>query len=66
MLELKKCPFCGGEAKVFVNDCVVIKCMKCHVQTTPRQDFCIADCEKFNAFEKAVEDWNRRPEDDGQ
>jgi len=63
MLNLKPCPFCGGEAKVFAfNDGgICVKCMECYCQTQVRTDMCIADAQKHgSAFERCVEDWNKR------
>lgn len=55
MEKLKKCPFCGGEAKFYkVNDFVrryVVKCTKCDIR--------IVRCGK----EKAIESWDRRAEE---
>lgn len=61
-IELKPCPFCGGQAKlrVKINDGVTVQCSKCHVQTRSR-----ADLEHgTNAVKTVVEDWNRRVTDE--
>lgn len=61
MIELMTCPFCGGEAMVFVNESVFVMCKKCHCQTMPRRDSCIAECEKYNALDAVLKNWNSRP-----
>lgn len=61
MTELKPCPFCGGEAIVFVSNSVVVMCKKCHCQTFPRADGCIAEAERNNALESVINAWNTRP-----
>ena len=33
MIELKSCPFCGGEARLFVNNGVRVLCNKCHASS---------------------------------
>lgn len=62
MSELKPCPFCGGEATVFIKDWdnradeYKIVCMKCGVQQ-----------EEFRHEKaKAIEAWNRRVTDDAK
>ena len=64
MSELKPCPFCGGEAKIFTfyKGGLCVKCMNCYNQTHVWIDECIADAQKKSAFEKAVAAWNRRVE----
>lgn len=67
--ELKNCPFCGGEAEIIYilnlgNRRVRVKCKQCFASSAvfrENPDFCAKD--------KAIEAWNRRPEqnatDDG-
>jgi NADH pyrophosphatase NudC (nudix superfamily) len=38
MIKLESCPFCGGEAMIFVSESVCVMCKKCHCQTFPRAD----------------------------
>lgn len=56
MKEIKKCPFCGGEAEIVVcnilyesNNKYIVRCKKCSAET----DLC-------ETREKAVERWNER------
>lgn len=32
-MKLKSCPFCGGDARLFVNDGVEVQCTKCGIHT---------------------------------
>ena len=60
MTELKKCPFCGGEANIesydpydgYQGDCTVwrVKCSECKVIIQKRTE------------KEAIEAWNRRAE----
>lgn len=61
MFELKSCPFCGGEARLFVNNGVRVLCNKCHASSE-----ILADSEgyKTRAVEKVIEAWNRRTTND--
>lgn len=49
MIELKSCPFCGGEARLFVNDGVRVLCNKCHASSEILAD---SECYKTRAVEK--------------
>ena len=60
MIELKPCPFCGGKARLLVNDGVRVICSKCYVGTMILTDDVV--CET-NAVEMVVEAWNRRMPD---
>lgn len=57
MNELKPCPFCGGKARLFVNDGVRVICSKCYVGTMILTDNMERES---NAIEAVVEAWNRR------
>lgn len=57
MVELKRCPFCGGKARLFVGDGVRVICAKCYAGTMILTDN--MECES-NAVETVVEAWNRR------
>lgn len=59
MIELKSCPFCGGEARLFVNNGVRVLCNKCHASSEILAD---SECYKTSAVEKVIESWNRRAE----
>ena len=62
-IELKTCPFCGGESKIYVTDLgICVKCMNlsCRCQTESIVDLDIDSCKKYNALEYAVKTWNRR------
>lgn len=61
-MELKPCPFCGGEAKIFAysEGGICVKCMECYCQTAAMSDFSINDAQKANACEMIVKAWNRR------
>ena len=57
MEELKPCPFCGGEARLLVNDGVRVICSKCYVGTINMTDVM---WQESNAVETVVATWNRR------
>ena len=57
MEELKPCPFCGGEARLLVNDGVKVICSKCYVGTMSMKDVM---WQESNAVETVVAAWNRR------
>lgn len=72
MSELKRCPFCGGEAEIRVNHERIgnegyktkqVICKSCHLQTEPK--ICDGYYNKYYTDEEAVEAWNtRKPMDD--
>lgn len=57
MEELKPCPFCGGKARLLVNDGVRVICSKCYVGTINMTDVM---WQESNAVETVVATWNRR------
>ena len=57
MFDLKPCPFCGGEARLFVNGGVRVICPKCYASTRIMSDEIEYD---NSAVETVVEAWNRR------
>lgn len=77
MEGLKKCPFCGGEAKVSVTEEArrwrvwYVKCRKCHARTDGyyEPDDLDDEINPYGKITETVEDavrlWNRRA-DDGQ
>ena len=63
MTELKKCPFCGGIARVYCDDGVRVMCIRCGCRTPVRKD---APEEWIKGLPLAVDvviaEWNRRAE----
>lgn len=57
MEELKPCPFCGGKARLLVNDGVRVICSKCYIGTMIMKD---GMWQESNAIEMVVAAWNRR------
>jgi len=51
MKELKRCPFCGGEAKIEGYKIFWATCKECTTET-----------KVFDTKEEAIEAWNRRVE----
>lgn len=65
MIELKPCPFCGGEARLFVNNGVRVICPNCQASTKVMIDGEYGRNIKIDAISSVVEAWNRRTSDDG-
>ena len=65
MKELKKCPFCGGVAKIFAfsDGGICVKCMTCRCQSFVSSDSTISNARNYNAYERVVDAWNRRVEE---
>lgn len=62
---LKPCPFCGGEAVLFVENGVQVICLSCGVRTSPTADKIYqkgVSQEKIatSSVDKVIEEWNRR------
>lgn len=52
MTKLRKCPFCGGEAEIYVSDVTdraVVYCADCDAQIGIKQN-----------EQEAIEAWNKR------
>jgi len=66
MADLKRCPFCGGEARIshygpFVTRTSKVECASCGACT---KYFLIS--EEYSSDQMAAEAWNRRTEDDAR
>lgn len=60
MEELKKCPFCGGEAKVeYFKSINNVEIVAAEVMCTK----CRASSGTYRTKEEAIEAWNRRVEE---
>ena len=65
-MEIKKCPFCGGEASSFVivsghnRVCARVLCKICPADIT--KQFCVNSIEEGE--QKIIELWNRRVDDE--
>ena len=61
MIELKSCPFCGGEARLFVSDGARVLCTKCGATTR-----ILVDSERVgtSAVEDVIKAWNGRKNDE--
>ena len=67
MMELKPCPFCGGEAILvpFSNCSGEIACIgDCHFESAKFWDNMLGHEAEKKWSEKAIEAWNRRVGDD--
>lgn len=61
MIELKSCPFCDGEARLFVSNGVRVLCPDCGATTRILVD---SECVGTSAVEDVIEAWNRRTNDE--
>lgn len=61
IIELKPCPFCGGEGHLYVNEGgVCVLCLKCRAQSIKLSDLYSSGRMAGNATIAAIEAWNRR------
>ena len=62
MEKLKPCPFCGGNAQVFVGDGVRVLCLVCGARTRTERDErqMLGTMQITNAVEDVIRAWNRR------
>lgn len=66
MIELKPCPFCGGQAKLYVNSGVRVICNNCKCQTPIIRDGEYSTGVGGTAVSRVIKKWNKRVnEDDG-
>lgn len=65
MIELKPCPFCGGEACLYVSDGIRVICKDCEASSVILCDaFDMAGKPYGKSTERVIEAWNRRVTDD--
>lgn len=62
--NLKPCPFCGGEAKLYVSDGVSVKCPKCRAQSRIETDYYNGFEIRSGATNRVIDAWNRRVTDE--
>ena len=60
MIELKKCPFCGGEAVVHIEDGVRVVCTECGATSKCLVDGYSQGKPNGGALKSVVEAWNKR------
>lgn len=63
MPELKPCPFCGGNARLFVGGGVRVLCTKCKASSMVLQDREVLDLDRAGAYgvvEYVINAWNTR------
>lgn len=58
-LNLKPCPFCGGEAYLFVDNGVRVICPSCGAGTRIMIDHMTTGRPAGNATLRAIEKWNQ-------
>lgn len=73
---LKPCPFCGGEARIFVGYGVKVRCIQCGAESKKLQDEeKPGEKEKYtvpavsypnSAVEESIRLWNRRAGESGR
>lgn len=60
MIELEKCPFCGGEAVVHIEDGVRVVCTECGATSKCLVDGYAQGKPTGGALKSVVEAWNKR------
>lgn len=58
--DLQPCPFCGGQAQLYVDDGVRVICSKCKCQTMILKDIQNGGGVVGNAINSVIEKWNKR------
>lgn len=64
-IKLKPCPFCGGDARLWVwseGGGVCVRCTKCYCQTSTKSDDAFLKYIE-PAVERVIKEWNRREQD---
>ena len=65
-IKLKACPFCDGDARLWVwseGGGVCVRCTSCWCQTATRSDDALLRPPIRPAVERVIEEWNRRAKD---
>lgn len=62
-ISLRPCPFCGGEAVLFVDDGVRVICLECRAQTSTLADRLYDNSIGKGSIKTVVNAWNRRADD---
>ena len=64
-IELKPCPFCGGEAVIHVDDGASVICIRCGCRTPSFRDYYVSGHPTGRAIYRVMEKWNGRVNEDG-